>query len=107
MERASLVIQWLTICLTIQGTGVQFLVQEDPTCYGATNPMHHNSTTTEPPHLEPAYRNKSSPYLPHLPTHSQTKKINLKRKRSMETTEVAENQGLWSFHPGCESWLWP
>ena len=38
----SLVAQWLRICLTMQGTWVQTLVLEDPTCCGATNPMCHN-----------------------------------------------------------------
>ena len=32
----SLVVQWLRICLAIQGTWVQSLVQEDPTCPRAT-----------------------------------------------------------------------
>ena len=41
----SLVAQWLRICLPMQGTRVQALVREDPTCYGATKPVH---TTTEP-----------------------------------------------------------
>ena len=40
--RASLVAQWLRICLPMQGTRVRALVQEDPTCHGATKPMHHN-----------------------------------------------------------------
>ncbi|XP_049559490.1 modulator of macroautophagy TMEM150B isoform X2 [Orcinus orca] len=39
---ASLVAQWLRICLPMQGTQVQALVQEDPTCSGATKPMRHN-----------------------------------------------------------------
>ena len=48
--------QWLKILLPIQGTRIQALVQEDPTCRGATKPMHHNywacalepqATTTE------------------------------------------------------------
>ena len=39
---ASLVAQWLRICLLMQGTRVQSLVQEDPTCHGATKPVHHN-----------------------------------------------------------------
>ena len=30
--RASLVVQWLRICLPIQETRVQALVREDPTC---------------------------------------------------------------------------
>ena len=39
---ASLVAQWLRICLPMQGTRVQALVQEDPTCHRATKPVHHN-----------------------------------------------------------------
>ena len=39
---ASLVVQWLRICLPMKGTQVQSLVWEDPTCHGATKPMHHN-----------------------------------------------------------------
>ena len=38
----SLVVQWLRICLPMQGTQVQSLVQEDPTCHRATKPVHHN-----------------------------------------------------------------
>ena len=38
----SLVAQWLRICLPMQGTRVQALVQEDPTCSGAVKPVHHN-----------------------------------------------------------------
>ena len=40
--RASLVAQWLRICLPMQGTGVQALVWEDPTCRGAPRPVSHN-----------------------------------------------------------------
>ena len=39
---ASLVAQWLRICLLMQGTRVQALVWEDPTCRGATRPVSHN-----------------------------------------------------------------
>ena len=39
---ASLVAQWLRICLPMQGTRVQALVWEDPTCRGATRPVSHN-----------------------------------------------------------------
>ena len=39
---ASLVAQWLRICLLMQGTRVQALVWEDPTCRGATKPVSHN-----------------------------------------------------------------
>ncbi|KAJ8797796.1 hypothetical protein J1605_016998 [Eschrichtius robustus] len=39
---ASLVVQWLRICLPMQGTRVRALVWEDPTCRGATGPVSHN-----------------------------------------------------------------
>ena len=40
--RTSLVEQWLGIRLPMQGTQVRALVQENPTCRGATKPVHHN-----------------------------------------------------------------
>ena len=39
---ASLVAQWLRVCLPIQGIWVRALVREDPTCCRATKPMCHN-----------------------------------------------------------------
>ena len=39
---ASLVAQWLRICLPMQGARVRALVWEDPTCRGATRPVSHN-----------------------------------------------------------------
>ena len=39
---ASLVAQWLRIRLPMQETRVRALAREDPTCRGATKPMHHN-----------------------------------------------------------------
>ena len=41
-KRASLVAQWLRVCLPMQGTRVRALVWEDPTCCGATRPVSHN-----------------------------------------------------------------
>ena len=41
-SRASLVAQWLRVCLPMQGTWVRALVREDPTCRGATGPRHHS-----------------------------------------------------------------
>ena len=38
----SLVVQWLRVCLPMQGTRVRALVWEDPTCHGATGPVSHN-----------------------------------------------------------------
>ena len=42
MNRASLVAQWLRVCLPMQGTWVRALVWEDPTCRGAAGPVSHN-----------------------------------------------------------------
>ena len=39
---ASLVVQWLRICLLMQGTRVRALVWEDPTCCRATRPVRYN-----------------------------------------------------------------
>ena len=38
-RRTSLMVQWLRFHLPAQGTQVQSLVQEDPTCCGATRPL--------------------------------------------------------------------
>ncbi|KAJ8780715.1 hypothetical protein J1605_000758 [Eschrichtius robustus] len=40
--QASLLAQWLRVCLPVQGTRVRALVWEDPTCRGATRPVSHN-----------------------------------------------------------------
>ena len=40
--RNSLVAQWIRILLLMQGTQVQFLVQEDPTCFRAATAVRHN-----------------------------------------------------------------
>ena len=42
LDWASLVAQWLRICLPMQGTRVRALVWEDPTCRGATGPVSHD-----------------------------------------------------------------
>ena len=57
---ASLVAQWLRICLPMQGTRVRALAREDPTCRGATKPVHHNYWAWAP---EPASHN----YWAHVP----------------------------------------
>ena len=69
--------QWLRIHLPVQGTQVRALVQEDPTCRRATEPMRHNywacalepvshnywarvPQLLKPMHLEPVLHNKRS-----------------------------------------------
>ena len=39
---ASLVAQWLRVCLPVQGTQVRALVWEDPTCRRVAGPVSHN-----------------------------------------------------------------
>ena len=61
----SLVAQWLRICLPMQGTRVQALVQEDPTCRRATKPVSHSYWACVPQLLklvclEPMLHNKRS-----------------------------------------------
>ena len=58
--KSSLVAQWLRICLPMQGTRVRALVQEDPTCRGATKPVRHNYWACA---LEPTSHN----YWAHVP----------------------------------------
>ena len=41
-ENYKLVVQWLRICLAMQGTPVQSLAWGDPTCHAATKPVLHN-----------------------------------------------------------------
>ena len=41
-ERTSLVVQWLRICLPVQGTQVWSLVWEDPTCHKETKSENHS-----------------------------------------------------------------
>ncbi|KAJ8786689.1 hypothetical protein J1605_006178 [Eschrichtius robustus] len=50
----SMVAQWLRTRLPVQGTWVQALVLEDPTCHGATKPVRHNYCACA---LEPTNQN--------------------------------------------------
>ena len=56
----SLVVQWLRVRLPTQGTQVWCLVQEDPTCHGASKSVRHNYWACS---LEPASHN----YWAHSP----------------------------------------
>ena len=47
-SRTSLVANWLRIRLPMQGTWVWSLVQEDPTCLKATQPLSHNYCVCTP-----------------------------------------------------------
>ena len=66
---ASLVVQWFRIYLPMQETWVWSLVREDPTCFGATKPMHHSYWAHKPqlkrspgsPQLEKAHMPQQRP----------------------------------------------
>ena len=75
--RASLVAQWLRICLPMQGTRVGALVREDPTCCGATKPVRHNYWVCA---LDPASHN----YWAHVPQLLKSARLEpvLRNKRS-------------------------
>ena len=51
-------VHWLRIHLAMQGTVVQSQVWEDPTCFGATKPEHHNYRSLSAP--EPVLCSKRS-----------------------------------------------
>ena len=57
-QGTSLVVQWLRICLPMQGTQVQSLVGEDSTWFRATKPVHHNYWSLRA--LEPGCHKKRS-----------------------------------------------
>ena len=86
-------VQWLRIHLAMQGIPVRLLAWEDPTCLGATKPVHHDylalqslqAATTgdcapkeeKPLSEKPTHDNEKQPPLPQLEekamaTHSST-----------------------------------
>ena len=73
-------VQWLRISLQIQGTQVQYLVQEDSTIQGATKPMHH---TPEPTIYSPCYATRGATATtvrtPHTTTKSHPCLLQLKK----------------------------
>ena len=84
----SLVIQQIQICLPIQRTQVGFLVQEDSTCHGATNPMHH----TKPVHGNEEY--------PPLTTTRESPRTAMKTQCNQKyINEVFFNGRIWTGPP--------
>ena len=61
--RASLMVQWLRICLAVQGTPVWSLIQEDPTCLRVINP----GTTTTRQHSRACELQLRKPECPEKP----------------------------------------
>ena len=48
-------VEWLRICLPKQETRIRSLAREDPTCRGATKPVHHNYWACAPQLLKPTH----------------------------------------------------
>ena len=98
----SLVVQWLRITRHCRGKWVWALVREDPTCCGATKPVHHNywahtPQLLKPMHLEPVLRNKRShcttiksrPHLLQLKkAHTQQRRPNTDQKKKKKGTSL-------------------
>ena len=91
----SLVVQWLRICLPMQGTRVRALVQEDPTCCKATKPIRHSYWACA---LEPASHNYWA-LLPRL------LKPVLHSRRSHRNEKHVRRGGEWP--PARRSWREP
>ena len=78
----SLMAQWLRIRLPVQGTWVQSLVWENPTCSGANKPVHHNYWACA---LVPASHNYWA-HAPQLlkPAHSRAHMLQLLKPACLE-----------------------
>ena len=70
ITETSLVVQWLSICLPMQGTQVPSLVREDSTCRGASKPVSHNYWACA---LEP--RAPGQERLPQCEAHAPQQKV--------------------------------
>ena len=83
--RTSLVVPWLRIHLSIQGTQVQSLLWKDSTCCRADKPMHHNcrSPRTLGPELpsKGSHHNARTPQLERSPRALQLEKAHTQQGR--------------------------
>ena len=70
-------VQQSRIHLPVQETWVQSLVQEDPTCHGATKPVRPGAAATEAAFLEPVHCERS---------HHEEKPLYLKEEQPPLTT---------------------
>ena len=87
----SLVVQWLRICLPMQGTLVRSLVREDPTCCGATKLMCQNYSARAPQLLKPM---RSRARMPQLLKPRRLEPV-LRIKRSHRNEKPAHRNEEW------------
>ena len=98
----SLVAQWLRLCLPMQGTWVQALVGEDPTCCEATKPVSHNYWDRPPQLLKartpraraPQHREATVMRSPHATTKSIPRSPKLEKARAQQRTPNADKNKI-------------
>ena len=88
--RASLVVQWLSVCLPMQGTQVQALAGEDPTCRGVAGLVLHNYWACA---LEPASHNCWA-HVPQLLKPTRLESV-LRNKRSHDSGRPVHCNEEW------------
>ena len=112
--RTSLVVQWLRICLLVQGTWIWSLVWKDAACLRTTTPTCYNSprTATAVNHVPRAYalqREESPQWEAQAlqgrvdPTHRTVRKPHAKQPRASTAKKKRMCCCLWDF-PGSQ-WL--
>ena len=74
-------VQWLRICLLVQGTRVRSLVRDGPTCCGATKPLPHNYGAQGLQQQRPLQRGSCAPQLESSPCSPQLEKAHSKQQR--------------------------
>ena len=89
LPRTSLVVQWLRVHLSMQGTCVLSLVQEDSTCRGATKLMYHNYWVHT---LEPELRNKRNHIIRSPCTSRTSRPIHHTKESPSPATKTQRNQ---------------
>ena len=71
--RASPVLQWLRVRLSMQGTWVRALVREDPSCRGAAGPVSHGPWACASGACAPQWE-RTQQWQAHIPQKNKTKK---------------------------------
>ena len=89
--------QWLRVCLLMQGTRVQALAWEDPTCRGVAGPVSHNCWACAfgacaPQRERPAHRDEE---WPPLATTGESPRTETKTQHSQNQSINQSNIRIW------------
>ena len=104
---ASLVPQWLGVCLPMQGKRVPALVREDPTCRRAAGPMRHNYWVCA---LEPASHNYWACVPQLLSPHDTTTEARTPRACALQQERPLQWEARtpqWGVDPARGNWRGP